>query len=99
MALFMDVHTMGGPVTFVNGISVTDATGTTTINSNNVHGNNVDTVPANNSVGIRLINVAGAPMIGNDIDGFTVGVEIDPALDVDQTSGHDPPFFQKNLPH
>jgi hypothetical protein len=28
-----------------------------------------------------------------------VGVEIGQALDVDQTSGHDPPFFQKNLPH
>jgi hypothetical protein len=28
-----------------------------------------------------------------------VGVEIGEALDVDQTSGHDPPFFQKNLPH
>jgi hypothetical protein len=28
-----------------------------------------------------------------------VGVEIGQALDVDQTSGHDPPFFQENLPH
>jgi len=28
-----------------------------------------------------------------------VGVEIGQALDVDQTSGHDPRFFQKNLPH
>ena len=28
-----------------------------------------------------------------------VGIEIGQALDVDQTSGHDPPFFQENLPH
>jgi hypothetical protein len=28
-----------------------------------------------------------------------VGVEIGQALDVDQTSGHDPPFFHQNLPH
>ena len=34
------------------------------------------------------------------VAGFAnVGVEIGQALDVDQTSGHDPPFFQKNLPH